>query len=154
MKRLQTLGIFATLLAVAILAGSLVSGLGRDGRAVVGRPAAPAAVAPREQRVRVEVRNAAGAPGLAREVTGLLRDRGFDVVEFGNAQAAHGNRSRVLDRVGKPERAREVADALGIGTVVAAPDSNLYLDATVVLGPDWKREQVPPILEEVTEETR
>lgn len=154
MKRLQTFGIFATLLAVAILTGSLVSGLARDGRTAVGSPAAPAAAAPRGQRVRVEVRNAAGAPGLAREVTGLLRDRGFDVVEFGNAQAAHGDRSRVLDRVGRPERARAIADALGIGTVVAAPDSNLYLDATVVLGRDWKREQVQPALEDVTVEPR
>ena len=46
----------------------------------------------------------------------------------------------VLDRVGQVDYAREVADALGIPRVTSQPDSNLYLDVTVVLGEDWSRE--------------
>lgn len=135
--RLQTVGLFATLLAVALLAGSLAAGLfPRAGR----EPAAPAWSSPLQdgQRVRVQVLNASGRPGLAREATRELRDRGFDVLEFGNAPAGSDpERSRVLDRVGRVERARQVAEALRIPRVETRPDSTLVLDATVVLGRDW-----------------
>ena len=136
--RLQTIGLFATLLAVAVLVGSLVAGM-------VGRGSAPAAPAPPQPaaqapvgRVRVQVLNASGRPGLAREATGLLRDRGFDVVEFGNGKGFPPDTSIVLDRAGRAEMARQVADAVHIRRIAARPDSNLYLDVTVVLGRDWK----------------
>ena len=38
-------------------------------------------------RIRVEVLNAGGEPGMARMATDQLRDRGFDVVYFGNAES-------------------------------------------------------------------
>ncbi|MBD0321654.1 MAG: LytR C-terminal domain-containing protein, partial [Gemmatimonadetes bacterium] len=88
--------------------------------------------------VRVQVLNASGRPGLAREATRVLRDRGFDVLEFGNGRGFSPDSSMVLDRAGRLEVARQVADAVGIRHVAARPDSNLYLDATVVLGKDWK----------------
>jgi hypothetical protein len=138
--RLQTIGIFATLIAVAVLVGSLVAGM-------VGRRPAPPAP-PTQQattptaapagRVRVQVLNASGRAGLAREATRMLRDRGFDVVEFGNGKGFPPDSSIVLDRAGKVETARQVADAVGIRRISARPDSNLYLDVTVVLGRDWK----------------
>ena len=138
--RLQTIGLFATLLAVAVLVGSLVAGMAGRGSA----PAAPAAAAPQSTakapvgRVRVQVLNASGRPGLAREATGLLRDRGFDVVEFGNGKGFPPDSSIVLDRAGRAETARQVADAVGIRRVAARPDPSLFLDVTVVLGRDWK----------------
>lgn len=135
MNRLQTLGLFVTLLAVAVLVGSLVAGLDR-----------PATPTPRPQpaaeplpRVRAEVLNAAGTPGLAREATRLLRDRNVDVVFFGNAQSFGRDSSVVIDRSGRLEAARRVADLLEIRHVRSEPDSNLYLDATVVIGRDWSR---------------
>ena len=67
-----------------------------------------------------------------------LRDHGFDVVFFGNAGSFGRDSSVVLDRVGAMEAARGVADALGIRNVRSEPDSNLYLDVSVVLGADWK----------------
>jgi hypothetical protein len=90
-----------------------------------------------QARVRVEVRNAAGRAGLARAATDVLRDQGFDVVFYGNAESFDKDSSVVLDRVGRVDLARDVADALGIPRVLSQPDSNLYLDATVVLGEDW-----------------
>ena len=161
--RVQTVGIFVTLLLVAALFGSLVYGfLSRRGRAPSLAPReAPAdakagADAP-AGRVRVEVLNASGRPGLAREGTRVLRDRGFDVVSFGNAPRGFGpDTSMVLDRVGRMDAARQVADAAGIRRVHARPDSNLYLDATVVLGRDWQppgsegapEEEGAPVIEE------
>jgi hypothetical protein len=140
-SRWQTIGVFATLLVVAVLVGSLAAGLLQ--RRAGGEGPAPdtahwtSSVAP-GQRVRVQVLNASGRPGLARDATRELRDRGFDVLEFGNAPAGSDpERSVVLDRVGKLELARQVADAIRIGRVQAKPDSNLVLDVTVILGRDW-----------------
>ncbi|HEX8453675.1 MAG TPA: LytR C-terminal domain-containing protein [Longimicrobium sp.] len=147
--RLQTFGIFATLVLVAVLIGSLVAGVmkGRSRAALpaaADSPSAPtAADAVPAGRVRVQVLNASGRPGLAREATRVLRDRGFDVKEFGNGQGFPPDSSVVLDRVGRIEVARQVADAVGIRRITARPDSNLYLDATVVLGRDWSAPRAP-----------
>ena len=91
-------------------------------------------------RVRVEVLNASGVPGLARRGTEVLRDGGFDVVSYGNAPGFAPDSSVVLDRVGRMELARSVADAVQIPRVYARPDSNVYVDVTVVLGRDWATE--------------
>jgi hypothetical protein len=66
-----------------------------------------------------------------------LRDAGFDVVFFGNAGSFDRDSSTVLDRMGTIDAARGVADALGIRNVRSEPDSNLYLDVSVLLGKDW-----------------
>lgn len=142
--RVPTPVLFLALAVVALLLGSLAYGVGQH---FWGTPTAPpvvdegggsAATAPAE-RVRVEVLNASGRPGLARQATDVLRDRGFDVVHFGNAPGGYApDSSLVLDRVGKMEAARRVADAAGIHRVQARPDANLYLDVTVVLGRDWR----------------
>ncbi|HYJ79671.1 MAG TPA: LytR C-terminal domain-containing protein [Longimicrobiaceae bacterium] len=135
--RLQTVGLFATLLAVAALVGSLAWGLLGPGTGEGEEAAAAPARTRPSGRVRVEVLNASGTPGLARRATDVLRDRGFDVVELGNARGFAPDSSLVLDRVGRIELARQVADALGVRRVRTLPDADLYLDVTVVLGRDW-----------------
>lgn len=94
-------------------------------------------------RVRVEVLNAAGIEGLARSATETLRERGFDVVYFGNADSFDADSTVVLDRVGRLPAARAVADSLGVRRVWSEPDSNLYLDVTVRLGRDWTPPEEP-----------
>lgn len=96
------------------------------------------------ERVRVEVLNGGGVPGRAGEATEALRDAGFDVVFFGNAATFDLDSSVVLDRVGDPEPARAVADVLGIRNVRSEPDSNLYLDVTVMVGSEWAPAQRDP----------
>lgn len=137
MSRWQTAGFAVTLLAVGAL---LVSGLmgigGKPAPAVAARTSGVVAEPP-AQRVRVEVLNASGRLGLAREATRFLRDRGFDVVSFGTARGGVAA-TRVIDRIGKPASAQEVADALGLRTPVTTErDTTLFVDATVVLGKDW-----------------
>jgi hypothetical protein len=44
----------------------------------------------------------------------------------------------VLDRVGRPEWARSVAEALRIPASEADPDSTRLVDVTVLLGADWE----------------
>jgi hypothetical protein len=142
--RLQTAGIFLTFLVLAALVGSLAAGLaggrgGEDAGAAPGR--APRAVP--AERVRVEVLNASGIPGLAARGRTHLRDYGYDVVQIGNAPGFGADTSLVLDRVGRMDLARSVADAAGIPRVLARPDSNLYVDVTVVLGRDWSGDPAP-----------
>ena len=143
-SRLQTVGLFVTLLIVAVLVGSLAAGLvGGRGNPSAGGVAADSAGADRARgprpagRVRVEVLNASGVPGLAAKGRTALRERGFDVVFVGNARGFEPDTSLVLDRVGRMELARSVADELQIPRVYARPDSNLFVDVTVVLGKDW-----------------
>jgi hypothetical protein len=100
-------------------------------------------------RVRVEVLNGGGVPGMARAATDRLRDVGFDVVSFGNAASFDADRpSVVIDRVGHPELARAVAAGLGIDNVHSEPDPNLYVEVTVVLGGAWTPDSVPNPAEE------
>ena len=117
---------------------------------VVGSGVAPSPVVNDAQRgpmpttrVRVEVLNAGGVAGLARDATEYLRDSGFDVVDYGNAGDFDADTSVVLDRVGRDETARAVADALGINNVGSQPDSNLYVDVSVLLGSEWRRPELP-----------
>ena len=144
-KRLQTIGLFLTLLVVAVLVGSLAAGLmrgrsgapGADGAHGVTEAAEPGAPPRPVGRVRVEVLNASGVPGLAAKGRTMLRDRGFDVVYVGNASGFEPDTSLVLDRVGRMELARAVADEMAIPRVYPRPDSNVFVDVTVVLGKDW-----------------
>jgi len=134
--RVRTLIMAVALVAVGVFAGSALS----QWWEVPGSQAAVGAlrdvVRPRE-RVRVEVLNAGGRPNMARDATETLRDGGFDVVYFGNAGSFGEDSSVVLDRVGRIDLARAVADALGIRSVRSEPDRNLFLDVSVVLGEDW-----------------
>lgn len=139
MGRIRALAVFLVLLAVGALVGSALSQRGVAPGLLGGgngtrRPAG--------ERVRVEVLNGGGHSGAAREARDVLRGSGFDVVFFGNAGTFDRDSSVVLDRMGTVEWARDVADALGIRNVRSEPDSNLYLDVTVVLGKDW--EPAPP----------
>lgn len=124
---------FVVILAVGMLVGSALSQWG--GPAIVPLPER---VRPRvTERVRVEVLNGGAFAGAARQATDTLRELGFDVVFFGNAGPPERDSSVVIDRTGAVERARGVADALNIRNVRTEPDSNLYLDVSVVLGKDW-----------------
>lgn len=151
-KRLQTIGLFVTLLVVAVLVGSLAAGLmrGRNGAPPAGGHGVTekdtGGVASRPVgRVRVEVLNASGVPGLAAKGRTMLRDRGYDVVYVGNANGFEPDTSLVLDRVGRMELARSVADELAIPRVFPRPDSNVYVDVTVVLGKDWAAGAEPAV---------
>ncbi len=86
---------------------------------------------------RVEVLNASGKSGLARNVTEMLRAAGYDVVYFGNAARSAERASIVLDRVGKPEIARAVAARLQIARTETRLDVTRLVEVSVVLGPDW-----------------
>lgn len=131
----------AAVLAFALLAGAfLMSTWVRhsDGESRDRSPPSAAAPAGRSERarIRVEVKNGSGIPGAAERTTDFLRERGFDVVDFGNAERFGHERTLVIDRSRAPSRAREVAAALQGVPIRTDPDSTLFLDVTVVVGAD------------------
>jgi len=88
------------------------------------------------KRIRVEVLNGTGRPGLARTATRVLRERGLDVVFFGTGPDA--DSTRIFVRRGDPGQGRDVAEALGAGRVVVEPDTLRRVDISVLLGNDWR----------------
>jgi hypothetical protein len=139
-KRRLAVGFAATILLAVVLAATALSGFFRENprEEGAGEEEIATEAAGDGGRLRVEVLNGARVPGLARSATRVLRQQNFDVVYFGNAAGGARDTSEVIDRVGRPEDARRVAEALGIATVRSAPDTTLYLEATVVLGRDWQ----------------
>lgn len=98
-------------------------------------------------RVTVKVWNATSRGGLALRVARRLREAGFDVVEWGNYNGRQA-KSRVIDRSGRFEGARGVAEALGVGSLYSDTDPALRTDVEVVLGEDaavrWDAAQENP----------
>ncbi len=140
-------GRIASLVGLALILAALGSSLLLDGRAT-GRDEA-SDVADRsvgydisyeeqQRRIRVEVLNGAGDAGAAALVTERLREAGFDVKTYGNASRFDYENSIVLDRSGRAAAAESVAASLGGIPLQARPDPELHLDATVILGGDWK----------------
>lgn len=109
------------------------SGCGQEPERV---PAAYGAEPGPEGRVVVEVLNASGISGLAREGTRQLRRQGIDVVYYGNAEEDLDS-TRVLVRRGAGDRGARVARALGLGIVGRAEDTLRRVDVTVLLGRDF-----------------
>jgi hypothetical protein len=111
------------------------------------RPNKAAIVAPKDARapegvrIKVEVLNATQTKGLARKATLYLRDRGFDVVGSGNV-AEQRSKTVVYDRSRHAEWAALVGKAMG-APVLPRPDTSRYLDATVLIGADWRPPALP-----------
>ena len=92
-----------------------------------------------DNRIEVEVLNGCGIPGMANEFTNYLRRHGYDVVRFTNAQRYDYPRTLVVNRGKDFNRARLVAQTLGVEPTALEnmPDPSLQLDVTVVLGQDF-----------------
>jgi hypothetical protein len=140
-------------IGLLLLLGALGASFLMDGKAIPGNikdeSARPGPFENRESkvgitydeqrlRIRVEVLNGAGDAGAAARVTEALREAGFDVKTYGNADRYDHERTLVLDRSARPGAAGEVAAALGGVEVEERIDPELYLDATVILGKDWR----------------
>lgn len=141
-SRIGGLIAFVVILAAGVFLGSgLVEWLGGGERSTSDVQATPdvSRASPELGRITVEVLNAGGREGMAREATERLRELGFDVVSFGNAAEFGQAESVVLDRAGRPAAAREVARALSIETVRSEPEPNLLVDVTVRIGSEWER---------------
>ncbi len=143
-ERVRSLIVLGVVLTAGIFIGSAVSQWKPLPQQERTEPQPQNSTAAGLGRVRVEVLNAGGRDDMARLATDYLRDRGFDVVYFGNAEAFGQDSTVVLDRASRPGAAAAVGRALGTHWVESQPDTNLYLDVTVLLGGDW----APDVTEE------
>lgn len=138
---LETAGIavFALLLG-AFAASTWMQHAGGGGEpAEDGSSMAPDAPPSVRTRIRIEVRNGSGQPGAAQSMTAFLRDRGFDVVDYGNADTFDHERTEIVAHGDDPAGARTVAAMLPGVPIRPAEESSPYLDVTVILGEDMDR---------------
>jgi len=147
-ERIHTGLVVAVILLVGVLLGSSLLEWGDRRLEIPADPsptmsATSGSLAVGRERVSVEVLNGAGAKGAAARISDQLRDMGFDVKTFGNARDFDHERSVLLDRSGRPGAAQAIADSLGGLPIEIEPARELYLDATLILGPDWERLLAP-----------
>ncbi len=146
-ERLHTGLVVAVLLLVGALLGSGLLEWGNQRLETADPPpalsGASSSLGVDRKRVSVEVLNGAGAKGAAARVSDQLRAMGFDVKTFGNARDFNNERTVLLDRSGRVGAAQAIADSLGGLPVRSEPAPELYLDATLILGPDWERLLAP-----------
>lgn len=120
-------------LVVAAVAGVVGARVYRPGPSIAA--AGDTTRAPQGQRVTVEVLNASGTGGLAKRVTFLLRDRGFDVVHYNNDPDGRRSETLIRDFTNKPEAAERLARVLGGARIERTKDPlDRGLDLSVKIG--------------------
>lgn len=98
----------------------------------------PAEVASPVLPPKVEILNGMGESGIADEVARVLVDQGFDVVTIDNADNFDYGETRVVARSERSEAIRSVASRVGVDSTFAALAPELAVDATIILGKDWR----------------
>ncbi|MFC1485755.1 LytR C-terminal domain-containing protein [Candidatus Latescibacterota bacterium] len=111
------------------------------------RPSPPEPILAREDLrrpepvIRVALLNGCGRSGLAFQFAGILRSRGYDVMngQGDNADSFDFDVSVVVDRKGNRELAERVARDLGIALIIKqyATDPYVLEDIDIILGRDW-----------------
>jgi arginine exporter protein ArgO len=90
--------------------------------------------------IQLDVRNGTGVNGVASVFRNYLREKGFDVVEMGNYKTNDVNKTMIISRTESMQNSEKIAAALGINKKFITQQINpsLYLDATVIIGKDFK----------------
>ncbi len=96
---------------------------------------------PVPRKTQVEVLNGCGVDKIASRTTKFLRKHNIDVVSMGNYSRFDVKTTFILNRSGKNDKVSEVAKVLGIPAtqIQLKKDLSLQLDATIVLGSDYKK---------------
>lgn len=94
--------------------------------------------APAGVRIRVRVLNTTKTRGLAKRASAVLRDFGYDVVDYDSEVARAPSKTRILSHTGHDAWAQRLRRAIGVGGVEVRADSLRYVDFTVLIGSDWK----------------
>ena len=93
------------------------------------------------RKIRIEVLNGCGVAGIAEKAGRYLREAGFDVMTWKNADSFNFPETIVIDRTGKLENARSVAGAMGIRTHIQQIVHDPYRieQVAVIIGRDYER---------------
>ena len=92
------------------------------------------------QIIQLDVQNGTGINGIASLFSDYLRKFGFDVVEMGNYKSDDVSKTMILSRKEDITNSEKIAIALGVNKkyVIQQINPSLFLDATVVIGKDFK----------------
>jgi polyisoprenyl-teichoic acid--peptidoglycan teichoic acid transferase len=96
-------------------------------------------VAPDSLSITVEVLNGTKTPGLANRARDLFQSYDLEVMPPNNADNDQYQNTVVLDRKGKLDDAKKVADIIRCTKVYSRPDPQVdqAVDVTVILGKDF-----------------
>lgn len=88
--------------------------------------------------IKISVLNGTNVAGLARKTTEILRDKGFDVMEYGNSQTKI-DKTIVIDHY-SPDMTygRIVGRTLGCRNITTNIDSSKIVKVTIIIGDDYK----------------
>lgn len=101
----------------------------------------PGAMFTLEPRMRVDVRNGNGAPGIGERVAALLVPRGFAIELSGNAQNFSEEVTRIViydDQQDLRSQAAAIQKLLGVGKIELARRGQSVVDLTIVVGRDFR----------------
>jgi len=88
---------------------------------------------------QIQVLNGSGKSGMADVFRNFLADYGFDIIEFGNAREWNYERTVVISRSASSDRiARDLAKVLGTDRVIHLQHPASLVEATVIIGKDYK----------------
>ena len=86
---------------------------------------------------QIQILNACGYSGAAEEMRNFLTQKGFDVVEFGNADSWNYKKTIVVARTQNVQIAHDLGIILSTDKVIQLIDSSQMVDATIFVGKDY-----------------
>jgi hypothetical protein len=91
--------------------------------------------------IQINVLNGCGMNGVSSVMTEYCRSVGYDVVEMANYSSFNVDETMVIDRNGKMEPARLLAERIGIvpKNVIQQFSSEQFVAASIVIGKDYKK---------------
>lgn len=87
---------------------------------------------------QIQILNGCGKPGAAEQFRNYLTERGFDIIEFGNAGTWNYAHTLVIARTGNEPVARDLAKVLETDNLIHLSDPLALVDATVIIGKDYE----------------
>lgn len=119
---------------------------------------APEEVAAVEETVNLTILNGVGAPGLAAEVSELLKSQVFEsgkskynILKAENADNSNYDTTEILVYSGQSyvvEAANDIKSILEVGNIIAREDEGANSDIIIVLGADYKAKAEEEVAEE------
>lgn len=88
--------------------------------------------------IKIQVLNGSGTQGAAAQAAEILKQKGYNVVDVGNAPTQDCEFTEIVDYNNRPNMALSIMDIIG-KTQLSRDDSgiNETLDFTIIIGKDW-----------------
>jgi len=88
--------------------------------------------------IKVSVLNGTDVSGLARKTTEILRDKGFDVIEYGNSRTKM-DKTIIIDHYSLDMiYGRIIGRALGCRNITTNIDSSQIVNVSIIIGDDYR----------------